>query len=200
VSVPQHHAIADLVDGYRWTLAHFAECAVLVGDGLYRHTLCALRGLDPMAAVQAAQEEGDELLRQFEREYGRPIGRLVRTTALLRTGAFRDAHAAIVRLYDENTSFAAAVARDAQAFSHRQALHGHLAVPESTATAFAIKCLQEEVAVYLALARDGWLLDVYLGQELPTLARIIKHRIDGAPDELVRRINISLRTRHDGGG
>ena len=28
-----------LVDGYRWTLAHFAECAVLVGDSLYRHTL-----------------------------------------------------------------------------------------------------------------------------------------------------------------
>ena len=56
VSVPQHHAMAELVEGWRWTRQHFAECAVLVGDGLYRHTLCAQRGLDPQAAVQAASK------------------------------------------------------------------------------------------------------------------------------------------------
>ena len=195
VSVPQHQSMPDLVAGYRWTRARFAESAVLVGDGLYRHTLCALRGLDPQAAVQAAAEEGDELLRLFERELGQPIDHLVRTSSLLRTAAFHRADAEIVGLFEDNAAFAAAVTRDAEAFTRRQALHGHLAVPEATATAFAVKYLQEEVAVYLALARDGWLVDVYLGHELPTLAGIIKHRIAGAPDELARRINISLHRR-----
>ena len=199
VSVPQHHAMAELVEGWRWTRQHFAECAVLVGDGLYRHTLCAQRGLDPQAAVQAAAEKGDQLLRQFEREHGQPLSQLgahlVRTSSLLRTPAFHSAHAAIVALFEENAAFCAAVTKDAEAFTRREALHGHLAVPEATATAFAVKYLQEEVAVYLALARDGWLVDVYLGHELPTLAGIIKHRIEGAPDELARRINISLHRR-----
>lgn len=69
-------------------------------------------------------------------------------------------------------------------------------MPEATATAHAAKYLREEVAVYLALAREGWLTDVYLGEELPTPARIMKLQIDDAPEELARRVNISLHTRN----
>jgi tRNA-dependent cyclodipeptide synthase len=195
VSIPQHHTIGELVAAYRWTLDRFSECAVLLGDGLYRHTLCALRGLDPPAAMKAASESGDDLLREFAAEFGRPLNRVIRCTELMTTEAFHRALGTVMAFHDRSAHFAEALARDAEAFTRRQALHGRLAVPEATATAHAVKYLQEEVAVYLALARDGWLTDVYLGEELPTLARIMKHQIDDAPEELARRINISLHAR-----
>jgi hypothetical protein len=198
VSIPQHHTMDELVAAYRWTLDRFSECAVLLGDGLYRHTLCALKGLDPAAAMEAASQAGDDLLCDFQEALGQPAGRVIRCSGLMRTDAFHRALGTVTSFHESSAAFVEVLHKDAEAFTRRQAVHGRLAVTESAATAHAVKYLLEEAAVYLTLARDGWLTDVYLGEELPTLARMMQHRLDGAPEELARRVNISLHARNVG--
>lgn len=190
---PQDKPIAEVVAAYRWARQRFPDCSVLVGDGLYRHTLRAQEGFEPELAERAAKDTGDNLLHRFEAVYGESVENVIRCTTLIKTRAFRDCLAAVLALYKDNEDFAASVVADAKSFSRRQARHRRLKVSEATATRFAIHYLQEEIAVYLLLAKEGWLVDVYLGHELPTLARIIKDEIAGAPEELGHRVNLSLR-------
>jgi hypothetical protein len=89
--------------------------------------------------------------------------------------------------------FKNAIDIDAKSYVDRQKTRNNIKLNESEALALSILYLKQEVAVYLWLAEHGWLIDLYLGNEIPTLAKIIEGKIPGAPDALKQRVNIGLR-------
>jgi hypothetical protein len=92
-------------------------------------------------------------------------------------------------------SLAGSIDSDARSFVTRQAKNGRLAQPVQLAESLARRYLIREVATYGYLASLGWRVDVYLGRELPTLARIMDGTIPAPSEHLARRINISLKRK-----
>ena len=124
---------------------------------------------------------------------------MIRTTELLLDPDFSDAFDRIELLYETNSLFRASVDLDAEYYVNRQCDRGTLKISKAEGTNLSIFYLKQEIAVYLLLAERGWLADIYLGQEIPTLAKIMRGEIPEAPEKLKQRINIGLRKkRHRG--
>jgi len=195
VSIGSSNKSSDLVRaGYEWTTHHFDRCAILLGDSLFRITLKIQKGLDPSSAVVAAQEAGNSVLATLIGGFETPP-EVFRCSDIMRTAEFGPALHQITKLFDTQSVFRGSIRSDAFSFVERQSVRGRLAIDRETAIDLAIHYLHEEIAVYLVLAEQGWLIDVYIGHELPTLARIIDGNILNAPEALRRRINVSLRPR-----
>lgn len=184
----------ELLDGYRWSQAHFPRCAMLLGDSLYRFTLQIQQGCDGAAAAAIAQQRGQALADEILALLPEPPSMLRCSEVLVQPG-YAARHQAIAGLYREHAAFRASVEADALVFVRRQAAKQRLAVAEARALELAVIYLLEEIAIYDCLAGQGWLVDVYLGAELPTLAKIIAGAIAGVPGPLSQRVNISLRAK-----
>lgn len=180
--------------GYEWAVANFDQCSILLGDSLYRITLQIQRGLNPEEAGRVAYQEGQLSLRAITSTF-KPSPRVICCSEVIAMPGFSAALHSVLSYYLNNDSFRDSVRSDASAFVTRQARHNTLAIDSVSAMDLAVHYLHEEIAVYLILSEAGWQTDVYVGQELPTLRRIITGEVDGAPDALRQRVNISLRPR-----
>ena len=194
VSIGTPKSLADLVAGYDWARAHFKRCAILLGDGLYRITLQTREGLDETTAARRAIAEGTEVMRGFASSIGTEP-EIFRSSSLMLRPEFGMALARIDSLYESDRKLRSSIDSGAAEFVERQIQNGRLAVSREEATRLSVRYVREEIAVYLLLAEAGWLVDVYLGRELPTLARIIGGEIPAAPQKLKDRINIALTAK-----
>lgn len=186
--------VDDVVAAFHWAQAKFPECAILVGDSLYRITLQIQRGLGENDATGIAHDIGDRQLNEVLAHLGeRP--RVFRSSEIMQRSNFEPALSILRRQFDSDPLFSRAVRKDAETFVARQIRRGKLSTTSDTAVNLSIKYLLEEIAIYFVLAQEGWLVDVYLGNELPTLAMIIRGEIARAPMPLRKRINISLKAR-----
>lgn len=120
---------------------------------------------------------------------------VIRCSAVMDRSDFGPALEEIRSFHESSEHFRESVTSDAMMFVDRQTRQGRLAVSREHALDLAIHYLHEEIAVYLLLARDGWLVDVYIGNELPTLERITMGQIEHAPQVLTERVNVALRLR-----
>lgn len=184
----------DLLEGLRWASASFKRCCILLGDSLYRFTLQIQKGVNPEEAERLSLGCGQELLGQIISRLTR-LPEIIRCSDILATPRFAEYLEEIEVLHSRNSSFSNSIANDALLFVERQANKGRLAISKESAIELAIFYLLEEVAIYGCLAEQGWLVDVYQGEELPTLAKIICGEIPGFEGPLTKRINISLRLR-----
>lgn len=178
--------------GFGWVWEHFPHCAILIGDSLYRISLQITRGLNPVNAAVVSAQETNDMLSELKGHFGKH-SLVIRTSEVMEQVRFAGALQLITTLHEENTLLRNSIIGDAAKFVDRQRKNGRLAIEEGRAVDLAIQYLHEEIAVYLVLAEEGWLVDVYLGDELPTLKRIIKGVIPGAPHALTQRINVALR-------
>ena len=152
------------------------------------------RGQNPKAAKQLAQKAGQRILEQILSQLTL-LPEVIRTSDMLAHARFKEHLKEVRTLYDTNWSFHESVQSDALAFVNRQALRGRLGLSEPEAVDLAAAYLVEEIAVYSCLAEEGWLVDVYLGAELPTLLRFINGELSGTSAPLHKRINVALRIR-----
>lgn len=187
--------IHDIVDAYIWTLQKYPLNAILLGDGLHKITLRITEDLSEYEAERRAKRAGDDLMLCFLRELGVTDSKVIRTTELLLDPDFSDAFDRIESLYETNSLFRASVDSDAEYYVNRQCDRGTLKISRAEGTNLSIFYLKQEIAVYLLLAERGWLADIYLGQEIPTLAKIMRGEIPEAPEKLKQRINIGLRKK-----
>jgi tRNA-dependent cyclodipeptide synthase len=187
--------VAEIVGGFKWARKFFPNCGVLLGDGLYRITLKIREGLDEGPAMELAIKEGDNLLEEFGSALDEPLPVVFRSSQLMNDAGFVPALALIERLYQRDKLLSEAVRGDAHVFIDRQARRNCLKIKPADAVDLAVSYLKEEVAIYLLMAQRGWLQDIYLGDELPTLLKIVKGEIPNAPTPLKQRISISIRTK-----
>jgi len=195
VSIGGHNKpIEDVLQGYRWAIGHFGRCGILLGDSLYRFTLQIQRGSNPKLARQLARKAGQRTLDQIVSQLTR-LPEVIRSSDILTHARFKEYLEEVHALYDTNRPFRESVQSDARVFVSRQSARGRLALPESEAMDIASAYLVEEVAIYGCLAEEGWLVDVYLGAELPTLQRFITGELSGTSAPLHKRVNVALRIR-----
>jgi tRNA-dependent cyclodipeptide synthase len=193
VSVGSKNGDVDsVVDGFLWASTHFSRCGLLLGDSLYRFTLQIQRGLDELTATAEARSAGQEHLAAILQRLPR-TPEIIRCSDILHAPDFSLAFSKFERHFNLDADFNSSIMDDARSFVQRQMKSGRLALPEAQGMGLAIRYLVEEVAVYSYLADQGWLVDVYLGDELPTLARIINGDIPSVAGALSSRINISLK-------
>lgn len=186
--------IEDILEGYRWARANFRRCCILLGDSLYRFTLQIQRDISSEEAGRIALASGQELAEQmFSRLPRTP--EIIRCSDVLANPRFSEFLHETRALHEQNSALRDSLASDAQIFVRRQAQKERLAISATDAVELAVSYLIEEVAIYGCLAEQGWIIDVYLGEELPTLAKIMSGEIPGVTGPLSQRINVSLRFR-----
>lgn len=184
----------DILNGLEWTQSRFPRVAVLVGDSLYAVTLQVQRGHDDGTAQTEAFGIADEIVRMVHERIG--ALEIIRTSQVASEALFLDVDARLEAAYESVPDFASSIDADANQFVARQHKRNRLALSVDSATALARRYLLREISTYAYLASIGWRVDVYLGRELPTLARIIEGSVPPVSPELAQRINISL-TRKD---
>ena len=198
VSVGAHgRTIDENVMGYRWAARTFSSCTVLVGDSLYPSTLQIIEGISEPDAILKAEYQSKLTLNEFNaRIQDLSPPNIIRTRDIIETSEFYNYFETIAKLYCQNGRFADSVNEDAQWFVMRQARKSRLRLPMERAINKSIFYIKQEIAVYLFLAERGYLIDVYLGREIPTLAKIMTEEIIGGVQRaLADRINISLERR-----
>jgi tRNA-dependent cyclodipeptide synthase len=187
--------LSDIMDAYIWVSQKYPSNKILLGDGLYRITLRITENLSEYEAERRAKRAGDDLMLCFLRELGVTDSKVIRTTKLLSQPDFEGAFDRIDSLYETNSLFRTSVVSDAEYYVNRQSERGRLKISKAKGTDLSISYLKQEIAVYLLLAERGWLADIYLGREIPTLAKIMRGEIPEAPEKLKQRINIGLKKK-----
>ena len=190
-----NRCLSNIVRAYIWASQRYPIKSILLGDGLYKITLLITENLNKHEAERRAKRAGDDLLLYFFKELGVANSKVIRTTELLLDPDFEDAFDRIKSLYETNSLFRASVDSDAAYYVNRQSDRGTLKVSKAEGTNLSIFYLKQEIAVYLLLAERGWLADIYLGQEIPTLAKIMRGEIPEAPEKLKERIHIGLKKK-----
>ncbi len=197
VSVGANRSLNDVVGAYVWAKEEkqYPIDAILIGDGLYKITLAVLEGLKGAEAEHKAIEAGKQLIDSFEKIACIEGVRLLKTTELIATTAFHNAFGRIESFFTSDNIFREAIIKDAFSYVDRQKLNSALKIDEMEAKALSVLYLKQEVAIYLLLAEQGWLVDFYLGKEIPTLAKIMTGEIPTAPEALKRRVNVGLQRK-----
>jgi hypothetical protein len=85
-----------------------------------------------------------------------------------------------------------AIRADARTYVARVRRRGNLALATQEAMTLSVEYIEIELATYLCLARRGFLVDVYVGEELPVLKKFIVGKFQGVLPPLERRIFLGL--------
>jgi len=190
----ENQNINTLLDGYGWASKYFKRCCILLGDSLYRFTIQITQGVEPDQAGRIAHEAGEKLLNDLLCRFS-DVPEVIRCSDIQKLPSFDSYHNTIRSLVATNSRLAESILRDAISFVDRQEKHSRLCIPKQQAIRISTQYLIEEMGIYGLLSKNGWVVDVYYGKELPTLARIINGEIEIADNDLKRRINIELRRR-----
>ena len=192
-----NRSVVDLVEAYLWASKKYPIKAILLGDGLYKISLCITEGLDTKEAETRAMKTGNELICYFFKELYIDDIEVIKTSELLSKFTCLFAFKRIKFLYLSDFLFRVSVEEDARLYVERQKERGTLRVSETEGFNLSIFYLLQEIAVYLLLAEQGLLADIYLGQEIPTLAKIMRGEILAAPDALKQRVNVGLQEKRN---
>ncbi len=188
-------SVNDLVSAYLWGRERYNVRGVLLGDGLYRITLRICHALPDAEAHRESKSAGECLKRQFLHEACVDDIEVFKTSDIFLQQNFRNAHQRIIHLYRSQPQFRDFVVADASAFVERQQKNGTLNISKIEAIRLSKRYLLQEFAVYLVMAEDGWLTEIYLGREIQTLAKIMNGEIPDAPSALRQRVNIGLEKK-----
>lgn len=193
VSIGCGKPLEHVAAGYSWARETFPETRILIGDSLFEITLGITHGMSGPVAERYSRSEMNRILRRIHHPSGR--NEVIRTSDLVITQEFLRALKIIRAARISNPGFATAVEADAISFVARQERRSRLGIETSRALQLACSYIEQEVAIYLALANEGWLLDVYLGSELGALKGVIEGKIPGVARVLEKRIFIELAVR-----
>ena len=187
--------VEDVVSAYLWAKEKYNIKAILLGDGLYQITLRICRGLNLSDSEKIAITEGNRLIENFFKRIGTSEVLVIKTSNVLNKSEFDNYYRVIDELYEHDSEFRQAVDDNARIFVERQRDHKSLCINEFEAVNLSIFYLKQEIAVYLFLAEQGWSYEVYLGQEIPALVKIMTGKVPAAPQALKRRVNIALQKK-----
>jgi hypothetical protein len=152
-------------------------------------------GLNSADADLLARKSGDDILDKMAAYLGKPDVEIMKVSHLFEEKDFVYASNIVENLYSSNSLFKESVESDALGFADRQEYRNRLKVSKEQALSLSIFYLKQEIAVYLLLAQRGWLAEVYVGHEIPTLAKVITGEIPGMPEILTKRVNIGLELK-----
>lgn len=184
-----------LSEAIPWLQKHVSNGLILIGDYPHRHNLVALRGLSPHGALTKAIADGSRALRTARAivdEIDAGSTMIVQSAAdVIETAQCRSILRALSRYFDNGHVFVKDVLDAARDYTVRACP----AFPRS----HALKILPilkdyilEELAMFLTLYKTGYLVEVYLGPDLPIMRKIATGCYAGFPFKCPERTHISL--------
>lgn len=187
--------IDDLVSAYLWAKKQYNIKAILLGDGLYRITLNICKGFSTLQAKQQSIEVSDALIKQFKDGISDHNILIYKTSDIMLWSEYEKAYEIIDNLYFRHLKFQESIISSAVKYAERQSKNGTLFGSLSGAVELSIYYMLQELTIYLIMAEKGWLTEIYLGDEIPALALIMKQEIPEAPQALKNRVNIGLQKK-----
>ncbi|MHC4186606.1 MAG: tRNA-dependent cyclodipeptide synthase [Planctomycetota bacterium] len=180
-----------------WMIDRFEMSLVVVGDYLWRFNEQIFSGLDSAQAEESANALGDSFIEKtnelFDNLPSEKVN-LTRWESHLSTAEFLRSKNELEHLFESDPDFHSSVERDAFSFVRRQAKQSKkFAVETERAIELSSQYLLEEIAVFSALAEQGWHVELYPGPELRVLVDIVKGKYQNIPKGLKERINVELR-------
>lgn len=188
---PQPIDIPKVLTGLQWTTTTFRQTAILVGDSLCRITLQIQMGYGEKASEIVGRQIGDTILQSLAARANN-LPKVYRCSEIIQRQEFTNVVSNIRRLYTLDREFRSSLNADAEVFVERQERKGRLGCSRHRAVALSREYLLEEIAIYNVMGDCGWLVEAYLGNELPTLSRIMDGEFPNAPNTLQQRVNIAL--------
>jgi hypothetical protein len=169
-----------IIEGYEWVTARFPTVLCLIGDGPLIERTAEITGIQALMVQQQARTLAERM-----------DGSLM-MSALVESDDYQEALAEVESAKRSVEEFAAAVTSDAETYVRRVQRRGELAPEYDRAMTLSEEYVLYEVAMYLCLARRGYLVDAYVGQELPVLRMFITGELSGVLSPLERRAFIAL--------
>lgn len=189
---------ARLESVLEWISANFEQCAIVVGDSVYRLTLQLLAGLPPDAALEQALEAG----RLFEKSYA-PLFRQysqkcrfewLPLSRVASDPAFPGHLATLEALHDADAGFQESV----RGFAHAYLGRGDkVAEVDADALQMTRQYLLEESALFACLRDQDWPVLVYPGS-IDSIVDLCEGRFGDAPEPLKRLAFVALEVKRKG--
>ena len=180
-----------------WAVNRFDRVLVMIGDYLCRFNEHIFRGLNDDQAANVTKNLGDSFIHKTRRLFQQlPDGKiqLTRWKQHLQTNEYKQAKAILDQLFADDADFHASVQKDAVSFVARQRKRNQkLAVQTEEAIKISSEYILEEIAVFSALSKQGWHVELYPGPELQVLEDIAKCKHTAVPTGLKQRVNVELR-------
>jgi tRNA-dependent cyclodipeptide synthase len=184
-----------------WLSANFDECAVVIGDLVYRLTLELLESLPGDQALAKALAAGKE----FERVYA-PLFRqyahackfeFLPLSSIAEDTSFPVHLQSLWRVYDHDPQFRASVEGFAHAYLGRGSKLDDEQPIAGTDALICRRYLLEEAALFACLRERGWPSLVYPGS-IDSIVGLCEGRYAGAPEPLTRLAFVALEVKRKG--
>lgn len=179
-----------LAAGLKWVSERFADVSICFGDGPLIETTLLINGVNSEDCPSRGEQIASQTL-EFLRLSERSVP--VRAASSFQHDAiFQTKFDALNTATNESEVLAGYVKKDTERYVNRVFKRGNLAVSRDEATRLSRKYILFELAMYAVLADEGYLVDVYFGEEIGTLRHFMYGRISDFP-ELSGRTFINLK-------
>lgn len=187
----------------RWVAENFDECALIVADGVYHHTLQVLHGLEPEQARERAMQAGRDFIAHHERIVDASRSqcrfRWYPVSQLMDKPSFRSHRADLRELYERDEAYRTLVDTFASKYLQRIFERQPQTSEEQRASkrASVRDYLIEECAAMAVLGEEGWGAHIYPGA-IKAFETICEGRIPQVPDGLKKIVFVALRLSRGG--
>jgi hypothetical protein len=189
----------DVAAAYRATTAIFPRTTIMVENLFLPITIRMTTGGTQEGVKRMAEEAARQRLQEFMTLCAIEEHEVITTRDLAEKIAPTDFHVNIYRIESlcrRNQRFQELMEKFAQSYVNRLKKRNQLAIDEDEAIAECVRYGHQEAAVHITFSEIGYLVNVYLGPELPFMAAIMNRQIDGAPLSGVNLTNIALHKHY----
>jgi tRNA-dependent cyclodipeptide synthase len=182
-----------------WINTHFTDCLIVIGDYLFRHNEKILSGKTDTDAIKSALLRGDTYVQELNdllAEVGQQKFKIVRWKKLYNKESTQEAFVKLKNMYQCDSEFQKQVKDSATNFIFRKQKQGKN-IPHQVDEAIELSCkyLLEEMSVFNTLVGLGWKVEVYPGEQIPILEKIIENKFPSSPENLQERVFVNLKLK-----
>ncbi|MDD2987140.1 tRNA-dependent cyclodipeptide synthase [Flavobacterium sp.] len=173
-------------------------CLILVGDYLHRYNEQIFNGISQEDAIKKCQSKGAELKSIFNKtikENKLKFNYSYRDTeSFLSHPNFKSKMQRFEKLYLINTKFKELIEYTVDVFLRRQS---EIKIDSIKARELCVKYLLEEMVIFEILAEEGYIINVYPGNQLPIIKSICTGELKEISQELekIQAVEIKFRPK-----
>lgn len=158
-----------------WAAARFDSIILIVSDTLQRHNLVLNMGLDDQQAHNVSLQQGDYWLSQNRAALDlMPQKTITKWNDWLNHADFNEAHALLLKLYDEHDGVKKAIQEKAALFSEKRIANLTNSFSAETITETSVRYIIEELSAFSLMFRGQRAIDVYPGAWFKDIFDVLK--------------------------
>jgi tRNA-dependent cyclodipeptide synthase len=181
---------------FLWFAENSIHGLILIADLIERYDFVALEGMSMIAATERALMRGESCSHHITDIFRnvRPRPTILRWKDITLWDSYDIYRAQVYVEYERNPSFRAAVQQESHRFLRSTTRFRKMAADPSSLEVLSLYVL-EELAVFPALYKEGWMTEIYPGSDLSILREIQAGKFPNLKWELPSRVHIRIGFR-----